>query len=164
MPPAPPAEKSSVAATPGHVDLVGLPPGEAQRVAADDRLEEGDVGREGDDVEADRDPDPERIGIVELAQRVAKPDQLREEEVDPDQQRDDHDRRLDQAPPREERQFGGIVAVSPDPRETLLRSYPLARRSKRCRPRVTPCTAGSASGSPRRTAATRPAPASRSVT
>ena len=30
---------------PGHVDLVGLAPAEAQRVAADDRLEEGDVGR-----------------------------------------------------------------------------------------------------------------------
>jgi hypothetical protein len=87
----------------GHVDLIRLQPGEAQDVAAHHRLEERDVGGEGDDVEADRDRDPKQIGVVELAQRVAQPDQLREEEVDADQQRDNHDRRLDQSPTREDR-------------------------------------------------------------
>ena len=58
---------------------------------ADDRLEERDVGGEGDDVEADRDPDPDRVGFVELAQRVAEADQLREEEVDADEQHEDDD-------------------------------------------------------------------------
>ncbi len=55
--------------------------------------------------------DPERVRVVELAQRVAQPDQLREEEVDADQQREDDDRRLDQPSPREDRQFDGIAAV-----------------------------------------------------
>ncbi len=69
----------------GHVDLVGLAPAQPQRIAPDHGLEESGVGGEGDHVEADRDGDPERIGFVELAQRVAEADQPREEEVDPDQ-------------------------------------------------------------------------------
>ena len=102
------------------------------------------------DVEADRDDDPDRVGLVELAQRVAQADQLREEEVDADQQQ----RRP--RPPvwisRRRVKIGsssGIAAVRRDPLETPTGSYPLARRSKRRRPPVTAWTAGSASGSPR---------------
>ena len=50
--------------------------------------------RDRDDVEADRDDDPDRLGFAELAQRVAEPDQLREEEVDADQQGEDDEQRL----------------------------------------------------------------------
>ena len=69
-----------------HVDLVGLAPAQLQRIAADHRFEERDVGGVGGDREDDRDPDPDRVGIVQLGDPVADPDQLREEEVDPDQQ------------------------------------------------------------------------------
>src|ERR1700710_1514851 len=96
---------------PGHVDLVGLLPPQSQRVASHHRLEESDVGRVGDDVEGDRDADPERIRLVETAQRVAEADQLREEEVDADQQQDDDEERLQQAPRREQRHLGASLAV-----------------------------------------------------
>jgi hypothetical protein len=95
---------------PGHVDLVGLFPGQTQRVAADHRLEEGDVGRVGEDVEADRDADPERVGLVEPVERVAEPDHLREEEVDRPEQDEDDDDGLDQPARRENRHFGEATA------------------------------------------------------
>ncbi len=86
-----------------QVDVVGLAPVEAQDVAPDDGFEHGDVGGDRGQLKADRDGDPERVGVAELAERVAEADQLREEEVDPDQQRNDDQDGLDHPPWREQR-------------------------------------------------------------
>jgi hypothetical protein len=90
-PPAPPAEKSSV--------------------AADHLLEESDVGGVGEDVEADRNRDPDRVGVAEPAERVAEADQLREAEVDRAKQQQDKDDRLSKSPRSKYRQFGEAIAV-----------------------------------------------------
>ena len=52
-------------------------------------LEQGYVGDERDDAETDRDRDVDRLGLVELARPRVEAGQLREEEVDPDEQHDD---------------------------------------------------------------------------
>ena len=96
---------------PRHVDLVGLAPGQPQGIAADHGFEQRDVGDERGEAEADRDRDPDRVGFVEAAERVAEADQLREEEIDPDQQGDDDDQRLDQPFRREEGQPGGAIQL-----------------------------------------------------
>jgi hypothetical protein len=96
---------------PRHVDLVGLGPGQPQGVPSHHGLEEGDVGGVGEDVEADRDRDPDRIGFPQLAHRVAEADELGEEEVDADEQHQDDDDRLDQPPRGEQRHLDGPAAV-----------------------------------------------------
>ena len=77
---------------PGHRDLVRLAPVQVQHVLADDAAEEGDVGREGADVEGERDDDPGQVPLSERGERVVEPDDLREEDVDRgDEQADDQE-------------------------------------------------------------------------
>ena len=112
---------------PGHVDLVGLTPAQAQGIAADDRLEEGYVGRVSEDVEADRDSDPNRLGIPQLAHRPAQPDQLGEEEVDADEQHQDQHERLQKPPRRQQRHLDGPVVPV---RRVLMRHERKTTRSR----------------------------------
>ena len=70
MPPAPPAEKSRVAASPASVIWYEARQSSRSRnggeapTAADDAREERDVGDERQQVEAQRDRDPHRVGVL----------------------------------------------------------------------------------------------------
>jgi hypothetical protein len=52
--------------------------------AAENAPEQRHVGTEGEDVEADRDQDPVPLGLVEIAHRLVRAHDLREQNVDPD--------------------------------------------------------------------------------
>src|SRR5207244_1363748 len=61
----------------------------------------------GENVEADRDRDPLRISVAELADSALQPYQLREQEIDPDDEQHHDDQRLDDATPGEETDLVG---------------------------------------------------------
>ena len=83
MPPAPPAENRRVAASPASVIWYEVRQSSAlahlrrHAGAAEDAAEQRDVGGERQHVEAQRDRDPDRVGVLDLAQRVLEPGELR---------------------------------------------------------------------------------------
>ena len=61
----------------GKRDLVALAPAQADELGTDDAAEEGDVGSEHRHRETEADRDPERVALVEAAERVVEIQRLR---------------------------------------------------------------------------------------
>ena len=79
-----------------HRDLVALVPRQVDHLLAHDAAEERDVGGEHADAEGHPDRDPDRIPFPDLVDRVLQVEQLRDQNVDRDEQEDDRDSRRDQ--------------------------------------------------------------------